>query len=305
MSRNTFDLLSQAAELRAVGHTWAAVAERVHRKPVTCQKWTSRYRREWERLYRHAQLRRFDETSNEAHSVLKALLRDKDPKARVKAVEVWLKCGAGAYGRKGNMNHQGPGFEPGEENGLSRWAARQKGIDEDRAQMSRRRSKVAKAAIPLTAGLMVLAALLTGRSSPVAPDQGARDGLQGRPPSAVVASGLHVPSGGRTWFVVAQDESHRSASGAPGRGLGGGGSRIRVAASDQRAAQDRQDRRDPLGDPARQVGVPGSIPHQSFIDEIEIEVPGHSQPQVVVDGQIPFGIEPPYLREHLAPHQRG
>ena len=79
------NLLTQAAELRAVGHPWEGVAKHVHRKPGTCQKWMSHYRCEWERLDRHAQLRRFEETSNESHSVLKALLRNKD--ARTPLVE--------------------------------------------------------------------------------------------------------------------------------------------------------------------------------------------------------------------------
>ena len=79
--------------LRAVSHPWEGVAKHVHRKASTCQKWTSRYRREWERLYRHAPLRRFDETSNEAHSVLKGLLRAKDEKTRLKAV---ARCGSSA-----------------------------------------------------------------------------------------------------------------------------------------------------------------------------------------------------------------
>ena len=167
MSRHMHNLLTQAAELRAVGHPWEGVAKHVNRKASTCQKWTSRYRREWERLYRHAQLRRFDETSNEAHSVLKGLLRAKDDKSRLKAVEVWLKCGAGTFSRKGNMVHQGPGFEPGKEDGLSEWAARQQGIDEDRAQMSRRRAQrpgpvVAAVAGPLAAGLLVLADIVAG-----------------------------------------------------------------------------------------------------------------------------------------------
>ena len=56
--------------------------------------WTSRYRREWERLYRHAQLRRFEETSNEAHSVPKGLLRVGQHLARLTscAWSAWSKC---------------------------------------------------------------------------------------------------------------------------------------------------------------------------------------------------------------------
>src|SRR6476659_2392780 len=98
MSQNTRALLAVAAELRAVGHSWAAVAEKVHRKPETCQNWPSRFRDDWTDLLREAQRKRYDETSNEAHSLLKCLMRDDDGKVRLKAIEVWLKCGAAAYG---------------------------------------------------------------------------------------------------------------------------------------------------------------------------------------------------------------
>ena len=37
------------------------------------------------------QLRRFEETSNEAHSHLKALMRDKDKRVQHKAIELWTK----------------------------------------------------------------------------------------------------------------------------------------------------------------------------------------------------------------------
>jgi hypothetical protein len=58
MSLNTRTLLAVAAEMRAIGYAWAAIAAEVNRKPDTCQKWPSRYRDDWDDVYRAAQRRR-------------------------------------------------------------------------------------------------------------------------------------------------------------------------------------------------------------------------------------------------------
>lgn len=60
MSRNMHALLTVAAELRAVGYPWEAVARRVHRRPKTCQGWPGRYRRDWETIYQEVRQRRFE-----------------------------------------------------------------------------------------------------------------------------------------------------------------------------------------------------------------------------------------------------
>jgi hypothetical protein len=49
------------------------------------------------------QKRQFEQTSNEAHTYLKQLMHSPDPKARHKAIELWLKAGADACGRGGAM----------------------------------------------------------------------------------------------------------------------------------------------------------------------------------------------------------
>jgi len=103
MSHNTHTLLTVAAELRTAGASWDAVARKVHRKPKTCQKWPSRFRQQWDQLYRSAQQRRFEETSNEAHTLLKHLMRSDDDKLRLRSIEIWLRNGAAAYGLHGNL----------------------------------------------------------------------------------------------------------------------------------------------------------------------------------------------------------
>ena len=51
MQPDTRSLLALAAELRAAGQTWEAVARRVGRESSTCRKWPSRYRQDWDSLY--------------------------------------------------------------------------------------------------------------------------------------------------------------------------------------------------------------------------------------------------------------
>jgi len=103
MSANLKTLLTTAAEMWAVGHPWESIAQEVHRRPKTCQSWPIKYRAAWEPLYREVQQRRFEQTSNECHTFLQSLLRNKDPKVKQKALETWLKFGAKAYGWQGNM----------------------------------------------------------------------------------------------------------------------------------------------------------------------------------------------------------
>jgi RNA polymerase sigma-70 factor, ECF subfamily len=57
MQPDTRSHLALAAEPRSAGQTWEAVARRVGRDPSTCRRWPSRYRQDWEPLYRAAQKR--------------------------------------------------------------------------------------------------------------------------------------------------------------------------------------------------------------------------------------------------------
>ncbi|HJZ91664.1 MAG TPA: hypothetical protein VKE40_12390 [Gemmataceae bacterium] len=111
MSTNIKTLLATAAEIRAVGHPWEAVAKKVNRRAKTCRGWPGKYPTEWQALYRQVEERRFEETSKEAHSYLINLLRHEDPKVKLKAEEIWHKYGRVAYGRGGSMVL--PPAEPG------------------------------------------------------------------------------------------------------------------------------------------------------------------------------------------------
>ncbi len=93
MSPNTLNLLTIAAELRSGGMPWEGVASRLHRKMNTCAKWPSRHRREWDRLYREAQQKRYEDAGNEGLTFLRNWMRGKDPRWSLKAIEVLFKCG--------------------------------------------------------------------------------------------------------------------------------------------------------------------------------------------------------------------
>ncbi|HVK08295.1 MAG TPA: hypothetical protein VM597_05905 [Gemmataceae bacterium] len=121
MSQNTETLLTVAADLRVVGYSWAQIADEVHRRPDTVQKWPARYKRDWDRIYKEAQRRRFEETNGECHLVLKQLLRSASENSRLKAVGLWLKSGGTACGQTGQTGQTQADAPP--ENDFTRLAA--------------------------------------------------------------------------------------------------------------------------------------------------------------------------------------
>ena len=60
MKPDTHALLAVAAELRAAGATWEAVARRVGRESSTCRKWPSRYAADWAAMEQAARARPAD-----------------------------------------------------------------------------------------------------------------------------------------------------------------------------------------------------------------------------------------------------
>src|SRR5262245_61732222 len=140
MSQNLKSLLATAAEMRAVGHPWDAVAKKVHRRAKTCRNWPLKFKDEWQALYRAVEERRFEETSKEAHTYLIHLLRNDDPKVKLKAEEIWLKHGARAYGPGGAMVLPPPPPEPASKNAklvgemIARADSARERIDQKRAR---------------------------------------------------------------------------------------------------------------------------------------------------------------------------
>ncbi len=75
-------LLTQAAELRAGGATWDAVARAIHRAPGTVSRWPREYADRWQIALRDAEQQLVCEAAAESVLVLRKLLRSDDEKVR-------------------------------------------------------------------------------------------------------------------------------------------------------------------------------------------------------------------------------
>ena len=74
------DLLNRAAELRAAGGTWEAVAAKLHRSADAVRKWPRDYADRWKIAIREAERRLVCEAAAESVLVLRTLLRSEDEK---------------------------------------------------------------------------------------------------------------------------------------------------------------------------------------------------------------------------------
>ena len=86
LSPQLLSLMTQAAELRAGGASWAKVGEKLGRSAETCRQWPRQHPDEWCRLYREAEgdITRAG-SSEAAHVMRNLLLQSKDEKVRVAA----------------------------------------------------------------------------------------------------------------------------------------------------------------------------------------------------------------------------
>ena len=101
MRKNLQALLAQAAELRAVGYTWPAIARRVHRKARTCQQaGPGGFAARCSSTTRTPAFAVRGDQRRRPHR-LHALLRSEDEKVRLKAIDLWLKAGSGVYNTLG------------------------------------------------------------------------------------------------------------------------------------------------------------------------------------------------------------
>jgi hypothetical protein len=86
------DLLTQAAELRAAGASWAAVSLQLKHDVRTCRGWVADHPRLWRRLYQRAEQCVLAEARAEALVLLRGLSRSKDDKLSLAASAVLLRC---------------------------------------------------------------------------------------------------------------------------------------------------------------------------------------------------------------------
>jgi hypothetical protein len=84
------DLLDRAADLRAAGKKWEAVAAELRLSPETVRKWPLRYPTRWRRVQGAADLRAATDAAAEALFVLRQQLRDPDPKVVQTAAQALL-----------------------------------------------------------------------------------------------------------------------------------------------------------------------------------------------------------------------
>lgn len=75
-------VLARAAELRAGGSAWEAVAAEVGRAADTVRKWPALYPDRWQAALRDAERRLVAEAGAESVLILRTLLRSKDEKVR-------------------------------------------------------------------------------------------------------------------------------------------------------------------------------------------------------------------------------
>jgi hypothetical protein len=83
-------VLTRAAELRAEGSTWEAVARKLRRSPETVRKWPAAYPDRWRAVLHHAERRLLTDTGAESVLILRTLLRSEDAKIRWHAAKSLL-----------------------------------------------------------------------------------------------------------------------------------------------------------------------------------------------------------------------
>jgi hypothetical protein len=94
-------LVTTAAELKAAGASWAAVALRVGRSPDTVRRWPALYADAWRRLVGDAERQLLADVGAESVTTLRQMLRSEDEKIRRDAARTLLalrdkaKAGAG------------------------------------------------------------------------------------------------------------------------------------------------------------------------------------------------------------------
>jgi hypothetical protein len=77
--------LEQAADLRARGVTWEAIAQVLNCKLETCRDWPNRYADEWRRLLGQSDRQHQRDAQAEGRRVLRELVRAEDAKTKLRA----------------------------------------------------------------------------------------------------------------------------------------------------------------------------------------------------------------------------
>jgi len=84
-------VLARAAELRAYGSTWPAVASELDRSVTTVRRWPAMYPERWRVAVHQAERQIAAEAAGESLLILRQLLRSEDPKIRSQAARTLVR----------------------------------------------------------------------------------------------------------------------------------------------------------------------------------------------------------------------
>lgn len=141
-------LLNQAAELRAAGKSWEAVADEVGRTVKTVRNWPEAYSLKWAELLRKAEARLVSEATAESVHTLRMQLRSSDDKASRDAAQKLISFRV-ALGKKPKQSTRNKAKKPSSD--AARLVAYLEGLPDDEfhtlaEEFDRRRSDAPPAA---------------------------------------------------------------------------------------------------------------------------------------------------------------
>jgi hypothetical protein len=87
-SKRMQERLREAAEWRAMGASWPAVANQLGCRPEVCERWPDRYPLDWHHFLARAREKLAQETFSEALRVLLSHMRSRNEKVRHEAAKI-------------------------------------------------------------------------------------------------------------------------------------------------------------------------------------------------------------------------
>lgn len=91
-STKTKRMIRTAARMRAEGHSWKVVGEKLGRKADSLRNWPKRYRVIWSKAFLEAEASVMKDISSEARLVMQKMLRSADEKQQYSAAKVLMQA---------------------------------------------------------------------------------------------------------------------------------------------------------------------------------------------------------------------
>src|SRR5262245_1762409 len=124
----TLELMARAADLRAAGASWEAVAKELGRKPDTVRGWPKAHPGDWERLLRRAEAEQIDTAGGEALTTLRRLSRSENERVRLSAAQQLARA------RSEERKRAARAPAAGADDGLDEILAFVRGLDDDQVE---------------------------------------------------------------------------------------------------------------------------------------------------------------------------